>query len=113
MAIHHHQLRVVEGRRCEPDTAAAFEHLPPHRARRPMHKRQIIFRGQDDVHTNAAQRGQIQCRGQRDVRQKIRRENSHGGLRFAHRREQRPSQFFEIRVRTVGDHPSDDVAALG
>ena len=43
MAVHNHQLGMVEGRRREPEVAAAFEHLPPHRARRPMDEWQIVF----------------------------------------------------------------------
>ena len=109
--VHNHQLRVVKRRGREPETAAVFEHLPPHRARCPMNEGQIVFGRQNDVHAHAPQRGEVQRGNQRGVRQEIGRENLHGRLRLGQCGEQRPAQLFKIYVRTVRDDARNGVAA--
>jgi len=81
-----------ERRRRQPKGAAAFEHLPPHRAGRPVHNGQVVLNRQNDVHLHAAQGGQVQRRNERPDRAKNWREYSHGGLGAGQRAEQRPAQ---------------------
>ena len=77
-----------------------------------MHERQVVFRGQDDVHAHAAKRREIERGDERIVRQEIRRDNFHGSLRLGQRGEQRPARVFKIRVRPVGDDSGDGFAAF-
>src|SRR2546430_6151046 len=55
-AVDHHQLRVVERARTAPYAAAVIEHLPELAVHRPVHVRQVVALGDDDVHLDAAQR---------------------------------------------------------
>ena len=112
VAVHYHQLGMVEGRGREPDVTAAFQHLPPERARRPVHGRQIVFGGQDDVHAHAAERGKVQRGDERGVGQEIRRENLHRGLRLGQRGKQGPAELVIVGIRPVGDDAGDDVAGF-
>ena len=77
-----------------------------------MHKGQVAFGGQNNVHLHSPQRCEIQRRDQRGIGQEIGRENLHGGLRLGQRGEQRPPQFFKIRIRPVGDDAGHQTAVL-
>ena len=110
VAVHRHQLGVIERRRREMQLRA-FAHQPAKRVQAgPLHQPQVVLLRHHDVHPHPFQQRQLQARQQGLVGHEIRRDDAHFVLGGADRRQQCQPAFVEIRVRAGIDAARQGVA---